>query len=83
MPITYIAGRKEYWQKLKEKLSEEVREFGKKEIAEEIADILEVIDAICEYLEFDQRSIRLFRKKKEHLRKELFWRNHKKARDKI
>ena len=47
----------EYWQKLKEKLSEEVEEFVKAESAEELADILEVIVAITDYKGFNKEEI--------------------------
>jgi len=45
----HLAESAEYWQKLKEKLTEEVTEFQKEESVEELADILEVIDAIIQY----------------------------------
>ena len=55
--ITHIADEKEYWQKLKEKLIEEINEFNKNENTEEFADILEVIDTIAEYKKFDRKEI--------------------------
>ena len=57
-PITHIAAEQEYWLKLKEKLVEEVQEFNQAETAEELADIFEVIDAICAYKNFEQAEIR-------------------------
>ncbi len=46
-PLFHIAAENEYWQKLKEKLSEEVREFQTDESEEEYADILEVLETIA------------------------------------
>ena len=54
---TRIAGDGEYWQKLKEKLQEEIEEFQKDESIEEIADILEVLEAICDYKKFDKEEV--------------------------
>jgi len=63
-PITRIADDKEYWQKLKEKLQEEVNEFMEKSSIEEVADILEVIDAICEHKGFSKEDLERTKKKK-------------------
>lgn len=64
IPITHIADDKEYWQKLKEKLLEEVDEFQKKDTKEELADILEVIYAICDLKKIDKEELEVLRKKK-------------------
>ncbi len=42
----HVADQAEYWQKLKEKLREEVEEFMEAESQEELADVFEVIDAL-------------------------------------
>lgn len=54
--VTHVADDKEYWEKLKEKLQEEIKEFGESETIEELADILEVIEAIMEYKKFDKEE---------------------------
>ncbi|MEK9201361.1 MAG: nucleoside triphosphate pyrophosphohydrolase [Patescibacteria group bacterium] len=62
--ITHVANTEEYWQKLKEKLKEEILEFEKDESIEEIADMLEVIDAIVDYKSFNKEEIEKIKAKK-------------------
>lgn len=66
--ITHIADEHEFWKALKEKLFEELREFeaaeGEADMIEELADIFEVIDAICDFKKFDQEVVRGIQKKK-------------------
>jgi len=63
-PISHVASEEEYWQKLKEKLLEEFEEFNKDESKEEFADLLEVIDAIADYKNFNKEEIIALREKK-------------------
>ncbi|MCX6720707.1 MAG: nucleoside triphosphate pyrophosphohydrolase [Candidatus Staskawiczbacteria bacterium] len=53
----HVADDIEYWQKLKEKLQEEVGEFMVDESTEEITDILEVIDAIVDFKKIDKKEL--------------------------
>ncbi len=62
--ITHLADEAEYWQKLKEKLIEEVEEFVQDPSQEELADIYEVIEAIIEYKKFDKQEILQIQKEK-------------------
>ena len=61
---THIAGNEEYSKKLLEKLQEEVDEFKDEPNQEELADILEVIDAICNFKNFDKKEIANIKSKK-------------------
>ncbi|MDD5750393.1 MAG: nucleoside triphosphate pyrophosphohydrolase [Candidatus Pacebacteria bacterium] len=63
-PVIHIADDKEYWEKLKEKLAEEIKEFFENEVIEEMADIREVIKAMCEYKNFSEESVETARRKK-------------------
>ena len=54
----------EYWEKLKEKLREEVEEFLKDENEEELADVLEVVDAIMVYKGFSKEKVNATQQKK-------------------
>ena len=60
----HVAGDLEYWQKLKEKLQEEVDEFMTDESIEEVADILEVLDAIADFKKFDKTELQKVKKEK-------------------
>lgn len=64
VPITHTASDDEYWLKLKEKLQEEADEFMKDNDEKELADILEVVYAICDYKKIDIKKLEILRKKK-------------------
>ena len=63
-PITHIADEEEYWNKLKEKLREEVDEFLKENTEEELADVLEVIYALRNHMKIDKEGLEEIREKK-------------------
>jgi len=60
----HIATDDEYWEKLKEKLSEEVKEFCESETIDEVADIQEVIEAICKFKKFNTKTLKSVKNKK-------------------
>ena len=62
--VIYIADDKEYLEKLYDKLIEEIEEFKKNPSPEELADILEVCDAIREYFKIDANEVEYIKKKK-------------------
>ena len=61
---THIADDAEYWTRLKAKLAEEMGEFVRDESVEEMADVLEVIDAVIAYKNFDRAEIQRAKEKK-------------------
>ncbi len=61
---THIGDDIEYWTKLKQKLVEEAQEFARDETIGELADLQEVIDAICTYKKFDYVEISKIKKDK-------------------
>jgi len=63
-PITHIAKKEEYWQKLKEKLEEEIEEFKEDCNEEELADVLEVIDAIIEFKKLNKSKLNKIKSEK-------------------
>jgi len=65
IPVTHIADDEEYWEKLKNKLKEEVDEFLEEDNEQELSDILEVLYAIYEFKGIDRDTLELIRKKKQ------------------
>ncbi|NMB48036.1 nucleoside triphosphate pyrophosphohydrolase [Candidatus Kuenenbacteria bacterium] len=63
-PFTHIADEKEYEEALVRKLQEEVDEFLAKPCAEEAADILEVLRAICALKNISLDNIEAVRQQK-------------------
>lgn len=63
-PVSHVAEEGEYWEKLKEKLLEEAREFLEDESLDEFGDLQEVIDAVAEYKKFPPEEIKAIRDKK-------------------
>ncbi|MDP3966521.1 MAG: nucleoside triphosphate pyrophosphohydrolase [archaeon] len=60
----HIASKTEYEKKLKEKLIEEVNEFLKDGALDELADIQEVVNAICNFYGFYQEDLEKLRRDK-------------------
>ena len=66
IPVTYIAESYEYKKLLKNKLLEEVEEFLKDECIEEIADILEVLETICNINNYKLKDILRIKQQKKN-----------------
>lgn len=56
-PIFHVADEEEYRIKLGDKLLEEAKEFLDSGSVEEVSDILEVVDAICEFYGFSKVDV--------------------------
>ena len=63
-PKTHTATGSEYWRRLKDKLVEEAQEFNESEEDTELADILEVVRAICEEIGLSWRALDTIRHRK-------------------
>jgi len=62
--VTHIADDAEYERKLKEKLREEVEEFDKSGSLEELADIVEVLEAILAHHGWSWEELHALKQKK-------------------
>lgn len=62
--VTHIADDKEFLEKAREKLSEEVAEFLESENPEELADLLEVIYALSSFLGVSAEELNTIRQQK-------------------
>lgn len=67
-PQTHIATNDEYKQKLLEKLYEEVNEFTQEPSLEELADIHEVLEAICTTYSLNINEVKNVQKTKKEKR---------------
>ena len=65
---THIAGDNEYLQALRDKISEEIQEFYEDPCAQEMADILEVLDALTEYHGIQRAQVEEVKKSKNEKR---------------
>ena len=64
-PLVHIASESEYWESLKAKLLEETNEvIEETNIPEELADLLEVMRAICVFKSLSMEEIEKIRQKK-------------------
>jgi len=76
-PITRTLSEEEYLIELDKKLNEEVAEYQADKSMEEIADIMEVIFAICKARNYSQEQIGNIKREKREKRggfeKRIFW----------
>lgn len=62
-PLVHIADDAEYWDKLKEKVRDEFKEFETAENKVPLANLFEVLDAIIVYKGFKKESIQKLQSK--------------------
>lgn len=76
-PITRVLSEEEYLSELDKKLNEEVAEYQSDKSLEEMADVLEVLFAICEGRGYSIDDLMAVKKKKQDERggfiKRIFW----------
>lgn len=80
-PITRLLSQEEYLQELDRKLGEEVAEYQADKSIEEMADVLEVLYAICEARGHSIRELEEVRAKKAEargaFRERIYWEGNK------
>ena len=62
--VFHVAEDAEYWEKLKAKLLEEYAEFQADESIGEVADVLEVLEAIAKYKGYSMEEVHAVKAKK-------------------
>lgn len=63
-PVVHSADDEEYWEKLIEKVGEEAAELRADGSIEEFADLMEVVDAIAAFKQFDPAEVAQVRAEK-------------------
>lgn len=80
-PVTRILEQDEYLRELDRKLNEEVAEYQSDKSLEEMADVLEVLFAICEGRGYSIEDLMATKQKKQEERggfqKRIFWEGNK------
>lgn len=67
-PVGYIAGEAEYQRRILDKLVEEANELKESQSLEELADVLEVIDAIYVTFQFNKEDVYSVKERKKEER---------------